>query len=397
MTGLITALVWMGVTLIILPAIIVVIEVVASFFPHRTRTLTGGSPSTAVIIPAHNESRGVINTLEDVRKQLSARDKLIVVADNCTDDTAAIAEKHGAVVLERNDPERLGKGYALQFAIDHLNETPPDCVLFVDADCRLSDGAIPMLTKVALATGRPAQALNLMQPPEGAGPSLKIAAFAWLFMNKLRMSGLSTLADVTRFTGVGLAAPWRLVSRIDFATGRIAEDLALTLTMAEMGAAPQFVPEAKVLSFFPESGLASITQRARWEHGTLAVIRNVAAPALLTNIVRLKFKPALLALDAATPPLVMLIVLLGLSVLVTAMLQNVTGAGPFVAVSSATIMLSLTMVIAWVKEGREVLPLSDLRGAFGFLLQKWRIYGTEGRASTKSWTRTKRPGEEEES
>ena len=397
MTGLITALVWIGVTLIIIPALLVVIEVAASFFPHRIRPLKGGAPSIAVIIPAHNESSGVLNTLQDIRKQLSSNDKLIVVADNCTDDTAAIAEKHGATVFLRNEPDLRGKGYALQFAIDHLRESPPDCLVFVDADCRVSDGTVPMLAKVAIASGRPAQALNLMEPPEGAGPSVKIAAFAWLFMNKLRMTGLSTLADVTRFTGVGLAAPWALASSINFATGRIAEDLALTLKMAEKGAAPQFVPEARVLSYFPESGSASVTQRARWEHGTLAVIRNVAGPAFLRNVTRLKFKSALLALDAATPPLVILAGLLGLSVIVTAVLQNLIGAGPFVAAASATIMLSLAVLIAWLKAGREVLPLSDLRGAFGFILQKWRIYGSEGRSSTKSWTRTKRPGEKEES
>src|ERR1700682_6274810 len=45
----------------------------------------------AVLVPAHNESIGLLPTLADIKAQMRASDRLLVVADNCADDTAAVA------------------------------------------------------------------------------------------------------------------------------------------------------------------------------------------------------------------------------------------------------------------------------------------------------------------
>src|SRR6185437_14321169 len=60
-------------------------------------------PRIAVLVPAHDESIGLVPTLDDLRQQLQASDRLLVVADNCSDDTAAMATKCGAEVIERHD------------------------------------------------------------------------------------------------------------------------------------------------------------------------------------------------------------------------------------------------------------------------------------------------------
>src|SRR5436853_418709 len=57
------------------------------------------SHTTAVLIPAHNEGAGTLPTIGDVRAQLAPGDRIVVVADNCTDDTAAIAQAAGAEVI----------------------------------------------------------------------------------------------------------------------------------------------------------------------------------------------------------------------------------------------------------------------------------------------------------
>ena len=100
-------------------------------------------------MPAHNESAAIAATLEDIKAQLRAGDRLLVVADNCTDDTAAVARLSGAEVVERQDSERIGKGYALDWGLRHLDKDPPDVVVMIDADCRLAEGAIDRLTAPA--------------------------------------------------------------------------------------------------------------------------------------------------------------------------------------------------------------------------------------------------------
>src|SRR5450631_1992093 len=62
----------------------------------------------AVLVPAHNESTGLLPTLADLKAQLRAGDRLLVVADNCTDDTASAASAAGAEVITRSDLERIG-------------------------------------------------------------------------------------------------------------------------------------------------------------------------------------------------------------------------------------------------------------------------------------------------
>src|SRR5580698_973772 len=81
-------------------------------------------PPAAVIVPAHDESSGLAPTLSNIKEQLRPGDRLLVVADNCTDQTAAVARDAHAEVTERNEPTKRGKGYALDWGMQHLVSDP---------------------------------------------------------------------------------------------------------------------------------------------------------------------------------------------------------------------------------------------------------------------------------
>ena len=89
-----------------------------------------------------------------------AGDRLIVVADNCSDDTAAVASSAGAETVERNEPAKIGKGYALDHALRHLALDPPAVVICVDADCIVSEGAIDDSREHARPRGAPYRPLT---------------------------------------------------------------------------------------------------------------------------------------------------------------------------------------------------------------------------------------------
>lgn len=377
-------------------ALLFFLETAAFFLPARKRPVAPSPcPRIAVVVPAHNEGPHIAATIGDARAALRESDRLIVVADNCTDDTAAIAERLGAEVIVRHDAERRGKGYALQFAIDHLRASPPDCVAFFDADCRFAPDAVTALAGAACAEGRPAQALYIMQAPENAPPRLSVAAFAWLMINRVRMTGLYNLADVTRFTGSGMAAPWAVISQVDLATGAITEDLLVTFKMAEAGAPPMLLGGVEVTSRFPEAEEASVTQRARWEHGSLALLSQIAGPALWKGLVKADPRRIMLALDLMIPPLMMLALLIAAAVIMTGVLWPLVGAGPLFAALAAAALFAVSITAGWLACGRAVLPVSQLGAIVPFMLEKFRIYGSRGRASSKTWTRTKRQGEDE--
>lgn len=391
MTEILSALLALPALLLLLLAGFYAVEILSAFLPPRTPPASSAGP-IAAIIPAHNEAATIGACLTSIFGQLRPQDSVIVVADNCSDDTAEIARRSGASVLVRSDPTRRGKGYALQFALDALSAAPPQIVLFVDADCRLEEGAVMRLAGAAAASGRPAQGLYLMQAGEGAPAAQKAAAFAWLLMNRVRMRGLFTLFDVCRFTGSGMAAPWPLARTLDLASGEIVEDLALGLSLTEAGSPPLFCEEARIVSEFPSTEEASVTQRARWEHGSLRLAAR-RAPGLLARALRTgDIRLAAAALDLAIPPLALLCLFAGL-MLVAGVLARAMGADDPLKLSLwASIVLAGATAAAWTRFGREALAPSELGALVDYLLQKIRVYGKRARASTRGWTKTPRDG-----
>src|SRR5262249_44443524 len=119
--------------------------------------------------------------------------RIVVVADNCHDRTAAIARQAGATVVERFDDERRGKGFALEFGMQFLAEEHADVVVIVDADCRWEPGTLDALARTAVAAGRPAQSDYLMTSPPRPTPRDIVSQFAVTVKNRVRQRGMARL------------------------------------------------------------------------------------------------------------------------------------------------------------------------------------------------------------
>ena len=108
----------------------------------------------AVLISARNEEAVIANLIESVRRQSYDLGLVttFVVADNCTDATAAVAAQAGAIVFERFDTSRVGKGYALNFLLREIDklfpERPFDGYFVFDADNVLEENYIEEMNKV---------------------------------------------------------------------------------------------------------------------------------------------------------------------------------------------------------------------------------------------------------
>lgn len=107
----------------------------------------------AILIAARNEESVIGELLESINAQDYPKDLLlpVVIADNCTDSTASLARSHGATVFERFNKEEIGKGYALDFAIDSLQERGEwkkiDGVIVLDADNLLTPNYVTEMNK----------------------------------------------------------------------------------------------------------------------------------------------------------------------------------------------------------------------------------------------------------
>lgn len=379
------AIVWTLATLIALviagQCIFVALEILASVALPRRRGPAGSDrePQVCVVIPAHDESRHIADTVARLRLQIRPEDRLIVVADNCSDDTASLARAAGAEVIERNDPVEVGKGYALAYGVSHLRVgAPPDVVVFVDADCRLGEGSLNALAKASALTGRPAQATNLMTAPAGAGRGLRLAEFAWRVKNLARPLGAFNLGLPVQLTGTGMAIPWGPLQAAQLGSGHIAEDVKIGVELATAGFPPIFCPEARVLSEFPQSERGARDQRTRWEHGHLSNIVEFVLPMAVAALKQRR--PDLLAMlvDLSVPPLAVLFM--------ATVAANVVFLIPAVALNFGLaaglarlglLALGFAVGLGWLAYGRDLVSLRELALTPFYALSKlpmlWRF------------------------
>lgn len=164
-------------------------------------------PQLAILIPAHNEGSIITQTIAVLRENVPPQTRILVVADNCSDNTADLARKAGAEVVERSDDSNRGKGFALAFGRDQLANDPPDCVIILDADCTLAKGTAAKLASTAIGKSVPVQATNLIYSAAQASPVVQISNFAMLVKNLVRQRGMTRLGGAALLTGT--AWPFR--------------------------------------------------------------------------------------------------------------------------------------------------------------------------------------------
>lgn len=378
--------------LVLVPAAVLLLQVACALLPRLPDPLPEGArPRTAVLVPAHNEAAGILETLESLLPQRRDADRLVVVADNCSDATARIAAAAGAEVLERNDRALRGKGYALDAGVRCLERDPPAVVVVVDADCKASDGAIDRLARMCAATGRPVQGLYLMKAPRAAGTLAPIAEFAWLVKNLARPLGMLRLGLPCQLMGSGMAFPWAALRSARLASGHIVEDMKLGIDLARAGAAPLFCPGALLSSRFPANAEGTRSQRTRWEHGHLAMIVHEAPRLLLEGLRGARPELLALALDLCVPPLALLTLAACALFAACAAYARVTGfAAPLAVASVILATLAAAVGLAWLRFGRAVVSLPGLLLAATYVLGKLPLYLRFAVRRQVEWVRSRR-------
>jgi cellulose synthase/poly-beta-1,6-N-acetylglucosamine synthase-like glycosyltransferase len=389
-------LIWIDTILLIvaiilaLPVLVFSLQVLLAVFcakPMLDSSTNSARLPVAVLMPAHNESLVIAETIQSIMLQLTSHDRLLVVADNCSDETATIARKLGAIAVERVNETQRGKGFALDFGLEFLKKTPPNIVLIIDADCVIEGGAIDKLAKTCAVLKRPVQALYLMQSQPTPNLKARIAEFAWLVKNKVRPLGFKALGLPCQLMGTGMAFLWEDLIKINLASGHIVEDMKLGVDFARMSKAPYFLPTALVTSVFPPTADAANTQRTRWEHGHLSVILNEAPSLFLEAVVAKNWQMFGLACDLIVPPLAVL-TLVCVAVFVFCF---VFAAQSALLVSTVLLLvLASSVLLAWTFFGRKIISFKQLCYAPIYALMKIPLYIKFFLNRQVEWVRSKR-------
>jgi cellulose synthase/poly-beta-1,6-N-acetylglucosamine synthase-like glycosyltransferase len=347
-----------------------------------------------ILIPAHNESAIIDKTLTRLIAELPGNNPadIVLVADNCSDGTAAIARKVGVTVLERHNANQRGKGFALDFGIKHLTATGhPDILVIMDADCETTQSDLINLINTVACSNLPAQMAYLMRVIENATIKQKISGFAWLLKNKIRLLAMDKMGLPVTLTGTGMAFPWQALETVNLGHGNIVEDMQLGIDCAINGYPPKFCPHALVYSDFPEQSAAELSQRTRWEHGHLQTIFQQFPRLVKESFSQKNWRLFLLALDIGVPPLSLLVMiaLAGLSALGLLLIftHHVTA---FAVLLSSFSYFAVMLTGVWRRYGQDYMSAKELAVIPQYILSKLSIYLAFLFKRQKEWIRTNR-------
>lgn len=359
-------------------------------------------PACCVVVPAHNEAAGIAATLASLRQldYPADRFRVVVVADNCTDDTAAIAVSSGASVLIRTDASRRGKGWALRFAIDRLLAEPAgswDVLLVVDADSRVSPNLLTAVTS-RVATGARAVQATYLPLPSSAGPTAVITDVAFAAFHRIRSAGRERLGLSTGLRGNGMAFTRDLLEDVPHGAFSRTEDLEFGVQLGLRGVRVAYADEAVVRGEMPDRPDVVTGQRERWIGGRAEMARRFV-PVLVQGAWRSRsWMLADLACDLLLPPLSAVVLAaaagLGASVLASWWLDaGMAVVWPWAAACGA---LLIHVAVAARVAGRTA---DLLRAAWAIPHYAWLKTAITARAAWRSgevntsWIRTAREGE----
>ena len=369
--------------------------------PSRQSDINTKSLSSVVLIPAHNESAVLAQTLTELKSEtVSPLDRILVIADNCSDNTASIARDHGVDVIERSNDQQRGKGFALEYALTYLRDqqTDPDVIVILDADCQLKSGSLKLLKNAAHGFNSPVQCINRSVAPDSSGITQRISEFAVRVKNIIRNNGLIKLGFPAVLNGTGMAFPYLLLKRVNLGNAELAEDMKLGVDLTLAGHPPKFINSAEVISEFPVAGDALSTQRERWEHGHLTVMKTYLPRLFITMIKQKNVSLVGTFLDLTIPPLSLLVIVTLVASLSIAMIGLINTSIYLVLYPVGLLaLLVLSVFFAWWQQGRDLLSIQDLLRLPLFILSKLGVYRKFVTGPQTAWVRTKRDGEDKSS
>ena len=345
-----------------------------------------------VIVPAHNEAGVIQRTIASLRQLDWPADKfrILVVADNCNDDTATLARNSGAEALVRNDETRRGKGYALQYAFSSSKKNEwADAVVVIDADAEVSSNLLEAFA-ARIELGAMAVQAHYGVLNTWTSWRTRLITIAKAAFHIVRSRARERLRVSCGIRGNGWCVTHELLDKVPYQAFSLTEDLEYGITLGQAGYRVHYADEAHSDAEMVSVEHTARRQRQRWEDGRFQLIRAKTLP-LLLHALRQPSKICLdLALDLMVLPLsyvvMNVIALLILGVLAT-LWNPLFVASTWIAIACCTALL-LHVARGWQLSGIGIQGLNDLARAPGFLL--WKMQLMVKRRESNEWVRTER-------
>lgn len=245
---------------------------VMGLFATRTFPATEKRFSYAVLIAARNEEAVIGKLLESIRRQdYDGEITVFAVADNCSDDTAAVARAGGAICYERFDTAHCTKGFALQYLVEQIRRDHGidrfDGYFIFDADNLLRPDYISRMNE-AFAAGE--KIVTSYRGTKNFGDNWISASYGlhWLRTIRREHRGRSLFRLATRVQGTGFLFHHEVL-RDGWNYTSLTEDRAFCADLAAKGYQITYNHAAVFYDEQPIDLQTALRQRIRWSKGHL--------------------------------------------------------------------------------------------------------------------------------
>jgi cellulose synthase/poly-beta-1,6-N-acetylglucosamine synthase-like glycosyltransferase len=226
-----------------------------------------------IAIPAHNEEAVIASLVGDL-KNLSYRPDLItisVLADRCTDQTAAKARAAGAEVLERVEgPD--GKGAVLRWFLEAQPLAAGEALVVIDADNRVPADFLERLSDEIDAGGHVLQAYLDVSNPD-ASPVATASALSYWASNRMVQLARVNLGWTADLGGTGMCITDTALTAVGGFGDALVEDQQLGVRLFLAGHHVRWLHDVRISDEKPADTGVAIRQRSRWVAGRRHVAR----------------------------------------------------------------------------------------------------------------------------
>ena len=360
-------------TALLLPAVSDLLCVIGlALWPRRTGGPASGHARLLVLIPAHNEELLLEPCVRSLCSQRypSSHLSAVVVADNCTDGTAAVARSAGALCLERTDLERKGKPRAIAWALDQIDYRSYNAMIIIDADTVVDPDFARHIGRVPDIRTKAVQPYNGIRNPGDSALTRMGAVFTTIrYALQFRLKSAAGLN--LPLMGNGMCVGTDVLAERGWTAFSICEDWEAYAQLTARGVAIEACLDARLYSQEARSLRQSESQRRRWAAGKMSILGSVTWPLVTSKKISFHQKLDALAELLSVGPAVHLAGVAGLIALT--LLLNVPGAAWLsIALAASVARLALYTAIAiWIDPA----PLRAL-SAFAFLpfYAVWRLW-----------------------
>jgi cellulose synthase/poly-beta-1,6-N-acetylglucosamine synthase-like glycosyltransferase len=336
-----------------------------------------------VIVPSHNEELSIARCVSSITAATGSGQDILVVAHNCTDNTAEIAARAGARVEVVNDLTRRGKGHALKHGFEYaFAHCGAEAVMIVDADSTVSENIVSEVKK-RLADSPVVQCRYQVKNYSETWRT-RLTSLAFLGINVIRARGRDSLGLSCGIFGNGFAMRKEVLERVEYDAHSIVEDMEFHLALVDHGYQVRFINDACVLGDMPLLADTSASQHSRWEGGRIRLLSDWGMR-LFRKVLQGKFRMSEPLVDLLSLPLALEIFSLLILMLYPSMVTRV-----YVASACSIILLHIAVVIAASPDrlgSLRTLLLSPV-----YLVWRLTMVTSAVRASSKgaTWVRTAR-------